>query len=210
MPRLQLGILASGSGSNLQAILDAIADRNLDADARIVIANVPGAKALERAEKAGVRTALIPHRNFPDRVSFDAALTDTLREAGAEWVVLAGFMRVLTPGFIARHHRRILNIHPALLPAFPGVHAQAQALAYGAKVAGCTVHFVDEGVDCGPIIAQRAVPVQDDDSVDSLTARILREEHKLYVQVLQWLAAGRIRWMLEPEAARPRISIESA
>jgi phosphoribosylglycinamide formyltransferase-1 len=210
MPRLKLGILASGSGSNLQAILDAIADGRLNADPRIVIVNIPGAKALERAHKAGVKTALIAHREFPDRASFDTALTEALNEAGAEWVLLAGFMRVLTPGFIERHHRRILNIHPALLPAFPGVHAQAQALAYGAKVSGCTVHFVDEGVDCGPIIAQQAVPVESDDTVDSLTARILREEHKLYVQVLQWLAADRIRWTIDSNAARPKISIEPA
>jgi phosphoribosylglycinamide formyltransferase-1 len=210
MPRLKLGILASGSGSNLQAILDAIADGRLNADPRIVIVNIPGAKALERAHNAGVKTALIAHREFPDRASFDTALTEALNRAGAEWVVLAGFMRVLTPGFIARHHRRIINIHPALLPAFPGVHAQAQALAYGAKISGCTVHFVDEGVDCGPIIAQRAVSVEDDDTVESLTARILREEHKLFVQVLQWLAADRIRWTLDSEAARPKISIEPA
>jgi phosphoribosylglycinamide formyltransferase-1 len=119
-------------------------------------------------------------------------------------------MRVLSPGFIARHHRRILNIHPALLPSFPGVHAQAQALAYGAKVSGCTVHFVDEGVDCGPIIAQRAVAVESGDSVASLSARILREEHQLYVQVLQWLASDRVRWNSDSDGKRPKISIEPA
>jgi phosphoribosylglycinamide formyltransferase-1 len=210
MARLKLGILASGSGSNLQAILDAIASGTLDAEVRVVIVNVPGAKALERANEAGVATAVIAHRDYPDRASFDAALSQALDQAEAEWVVLAGFMRVLTPSFIARFSRRILNIHPALLPAFPGVHAQAQALAYGVKVSGCTVHFVDEGVDCGPIIAQRAVPVQDDDSVESLTARILCQEHQLYVQVLQWLAAGRIHWTSDPAVGRPRISIEPA
>jgi phosphoribosylglycinamide formyltransferase-1 len=210
MPRLKLGLLASGSGSNLQAILDAIASESLDAEAKIVIVNVPGAKALERAKAAGVRTAVIAHRDYSDRASFDAALGQALDEAGAEWIVLAGFMRVLTPGFIARYSRRILNIHPALLPAFPGVHAQAQALAYGVKVSGCTVHFVDEGVDCGPIIAQRAVMVEDGDSVESLTARILRQEHQVYVQVLQWLAAGRVRWSSGDGAARPKISIDPA
>ena len=210
MPTLHLGVLASGNGSNLQAILDAIAAGTLDADVKIVIANVPGAKVLERAANSGAPRALMPHRDYPDRASFEAALSQTLDAAGAEWVVLAGFMRVLTPVFIARHHRRILNIHPALLPAFPGVHAQAQALAYGAKISGCTVHFVDDGVDCGPIIAQRAVPVQCDDSVESLSARILREEHQLYVQVLQWLAADRVRWSCDSDSPRPKISIEPA
>ena len=210
MSTLHLGILASGNGSNLQAILDAIAAGTLDADVKIVIANVPGAKALERAANAGVATALMPHQTYPDRTSFDAALSQSLDAAGAEWVVLAGFMRVLSPGFIARHHHRILNIHPALLPSFPGVHAQAQALAYGAKVSGCTVHFVDEGVDCGPIIAQRAVPVESGDSVASLSARILCEEHQLYVQVLQWLASDRVRWNGDSDGTRPKISIEPA
>ena len=210
MPTLRLGILASGNGSNLQAILDAIGAGTLDAKVKIVIANVPGAKALERAATAGVVTALMPHQKYPDRTSFDAALSQTLEAAGAEWVVLAGFMRVLSPGFIARHHRRILNIHPALLPSFPGAHAQAQALAYGAKISGCTVHFVDESVDCGPIIAQRAVPVETDDSVASLSARILREEHQLYVQVLRWLAADRVHWNSDSDSTRPKISIEPA
>ena len=210
MATLRLGILASGSGSNLQAILDAIAEGSLDAQARIVVANVPGAMAIERAKKAGVPTALIQHRQFADRASFDAGLANTLDEAGVEWVVLAGFMRVLTPEFIARYQRRILNIHPALLPAFPGVHAQKQALDYGTKIAGCTVHFVDDGVDSGPIIAQRAVPVESDDSVESLSARILREEHQLYVQVLRWLAADRVRWVTGKEGTRPKISITPA
>jgi len=210
MPKLNLGILASGSGSNLQAILDAIAAGTLDAEAKIVIANVPGARALERARDAGVSTALIDHKHFAGRSAFEAALSRALDDAAAEWVVLAGFMRVLTPEFVARYKRRILNIHPALLPAFPGVHAQAQALAYGVKVSGCTVHFVDEGVDCGPIVAQRAVPVEEGDSVESLTARILRQEHLLYVQVLQWLAADRVRWSDGIDAARPRITIEPA
>jgi phosphoribosylglycinamide formyltransferase 1 len=210
MATLRLGILASGSGSNLQAILDAIADGSLDAQARIVIANVPGAMAIERAKKAGVPTALIQHRQYADRVSFDAALANTLEEVGVDWVVLAGFMRVLTPEFIARYQRRILNIHPALLPAFPGVHAQKQALDYGTKIAGCTVHFVDAGVDSGPIIAQSAVPVESEDTVESLSERILREEHRLYVQVLRWLAADRVRWIAGKEGTRPKVSITPA
>ncbi len=210
MPKLNLGILASGSGSNLQAILDAIAAGTLDAEAKIVIANVPGARALERARDAGVSTALIDHKHFAGRSAFEAALSRALDDAAAEWVVLAGFMRVLTPEFVARYKRRILNIHPALLPAFPGVHAQAQALAYGVKVSGCTVHFVDEGVDCGPSVAQRAVPVEEGDSVESLTARILRQEHLLYVQGRHWLAADRVRWSDGIDAARPRITIEPA
>lgn len=207
MAQLQLGILASGNGSNLQAILDAIAQGALDAKVRLVIANVPQARALQRAEQAGVPTAVIPHRNFADRNAFDAEISRALDAAGAQWIVLAGFMRVLSPGFIARHRGRILNIHPALLPAFPGVHAQRQALEYGVKFAGCTVHFVDEGVDCGPIIAQRVVPVQPDDTEDSLAARILHEEHQVFVQVLQWLAADRIRLGDPVGTARPRVTI---
>src|SRR5262245_38994686 len=141
MAKLELGVLVSGSGTNLQAILDAIADGRLDAEVRIVISNQAGARALERARDAGVATAVISHREFPDRAAFDARLLAELRDAGVSHVVLAGFMRLLTPVLLDAFPWRIVNIHPALLPAFPGVHAQRQALSYGVKVAGCTVHY---------------------------------------------------------------------
>lgn len=207
MATLELGILASGSGSNLQAILDAIAQGTLDAHIRIVIANVSDATALKRAANAGVPTALIPHREFSDRQAFDAALAQNLEQAGAQWVILAGFMRVLTSEFLKKFQRRVLNIHPGLLPAFPGTHAQRQALSYGVKLAGCTVHFVDEGVDSGPIVVQRAVPVLDGDTVESLSTRILHEEHLAYVEVLRWLAADRIRWLGGQDGERSKIAI---
>ena len=210
MAILELGVLASGTGSNLQAILDAIADGTLDARVRIVISNVRDAPALQRAQKAGFATAVIPHTQFASRSEFDAAVAQALDQAGVEWVVLAGFMRVLTPEFLQKFQRRVLNIHPALLPAFPGVHAQRKAFEYGVKVAGCTVHFVDESVDGGPIIAQRVVAVLDDDNADSLAKRILAQEHLLYVDVLRWLAADRIRWVEGPPGERTKIEIMPA
>ncbi len=210
MAILELGVLASGTGSNLQAILDAIAAGTLDAQVRIVVSNVREAPALQRAAKAGIATAVIPHAQFPNRSEFDAAIAQALDLAGAKWVVLAGFMRVLTPEFLKKFQRRVINIHPALLPAFPGVHAQKQAFEHGVKLAGCTVHFVDEGVDSGPIIAQCAVPVLDDDSADSLAKRILEQEHLLFVDVLRWLAADRIRWVEGLSGERPKIAIVPA
>ncbi|HMA94938.1 MAG TPA: phosphoribosylglycinamide formyltransferase [Polyangiaceae bacterium] len=193
MGTLKIGILVSGSGTNLQAILDAVGEHSLDAEIRLVISNVPNVLALERARLAGVPHKVISHRDFANRELFDQALVDELRQADVEWVVLAGFMRVLTPTFLLAFERRIINIHPALLPAFPGTHAQKQALDYGVKFAGCTVHFVDAGVDTGPIIAQRVVPVLDDDDESRLSQRILEQEHQLLVEVLRWLAAGRVR-----------------
>ncbi len=207
MARLDLGILASGTGTNLQAILDAIAEGTLDARVRIVISNVPGAPALQRATGSGIPVATIAHGQFQSRQQFDMAVADALEAAGAKWVILAGFMRVLTPEFLRKFRRRVLNIHPALLPAFPGLHAQKQAFDYGVKLAGCTVHFVDEGVDSGPIIAQRAVPVHDDDSADSLSKRILEQEHLLYVEVLRWLAANRIKWLDVESGNRSKVAV---
>jgi phosphoribosylglycinamide formyltransferase-1 len=185
---LDLGVLVSGRGTNLGAILDAIADGALDARVKTVISNQADALALKRAEEAQVPTRVISHRDFATRQAFDQALVEALQAAGAHWVVLAGFMRVLTPVLLRAFSGRVLNLHPALLPAFPGTHAQRQALDYGVKVAGCTVHLVDEGVDSGPIIAQRVVPVLDDDDEDRLGARILTEEHGLLVEVLRDLA----------------------
>jgi phosphoribosylglycinamide formyltransferase-1 len=199
--------LVSGSGSNLQAILDAVADRSLDAEIRLVVSNVPNVRALERAATAGVPHRVVSHRDYPSREAFDQALVEMLRVAGVQWVALAGFMRVLTPTFLSAFERRIVNIHPALLPAFPGVHAQRQALEYGVKVAGCTVHFVDGGVDTGPVIAQRAVPVRDDDDEAKLGARILEQEHAVYVEVLRWLAADRVRVIPAEPGKRARVVV---
>lgn len=192
MATLDLGVLVSGTGTNLQAILDAIALGRLDARVRVVVSNKPGAGGLARAEAARVPARVLPHVGFPDRPSFDRALVVLLRDAGVSWVVLAGFMRLLTPTFLDAFPRRVLNIHPSLLPAFPGVDAQAQALAYGVRVTGCTVHLVDAGTDTGPILAQAAVPVLPGDTRDALAARVLRREHELLVSVLAWIAEGRL------------------
>ncbi|HEY0465733.1 MAG TPA: phosphoribosylglycinamide formyltransferase [Polyangiaceae bacterium] len=190
---LNLGVLVSGVGSNLQAILDAISAGTLNARVKVVIANRPGAQALERARAAGVSALTIPHKDFASREAFDRALIQALREADVNWVVLAGFMRVLTPEFLSSYPGRIINIHPSLLPAFPGMDAAKQAFEYGVKLTGCTVHFVDHGVDSGRIIAQRAVPVEAGDDLASLAARIHSAEHALYVEVLREIAAGQIR-----------------
>ena len=210
---IALGVLVSGTGSNLQAILDAVAAGRLDARVTVVVSNVAGAKGLERAAAAGVPTCVVSHKDYPNREAFDAALVDTLRAHGVEWIVLAGFMRVVTPVFLDAFPHRVVNIHPALLPAFPGTHGPRQALAYGVRVAGCTVHFVDAGTDTGPIVAQAAVPVFADDDEASLASRILAEEHKLLPQVMQWIAEGRVR--VEPARpeegrARARVVVEGA
>jgi len=189
---LNLGVLVSGVGSNLQAILDAIGAGTLNAQVKVVIANRPGAQALDRARAAGVSDLTIPHKDFASREAFDAALATALRGANVNWVVLAGFMRVLTPQFLSEYPGRIVNIHPSLLPAFPGVDAIQQALDYRVRLTGCTVHFVDHGVDSGRIIAQRAVPVETGDDVSSLAARVRGAEHELFVDVLREIAAGRV------------------
>jgi len=189
---LNLGVLVSGTGTNLQAILDAIGAGALDARVRLVISNRPGAQALERARAAGVPCLTIGHKDFVTREAFDQALVEALRGAEVNWVALAGFMRVLTPQFLGAYPGRIINIHPSLLPAFPGMDAIQQALDYGVKLTGCTVHFVDHGVDSGRIIAQRAVPVEVGDDLGSLALRIHEAEHDLFVQVLRDIAAARI------------------
>jgi phosphoribosylglycinamide formyltransferase-1 len=190
---VNVGILASGSGTNLQALIAAAA-RNELGPARIaaVGVNVAGCGALERAAQAGIPTFVIEHRAFASREGFDAAVLESLRQRGVELVVLAGFMRLLTPAFLAAFPHRVVNIHPALLPMFPGTHAQKQAFDYGVKVSGCTVHLVDAGTDTGPIIAQAAVPVLDSDDEESLRARILAEEHRLLPAVVRALAEGRV------------------
>ena len=191
---MNVAVLVSGSGTNLQAILDAQKAGALGtARVVVVVSNVAGVRALERAATAGVPTEILPHKQFASREAFDQALVATLKKHGVELVALAGFMRLLTPGFLAAFPQRVMNIHPALLPAFPGVHSQKQALDYGARVTGCTVHFVDEGCDTGPIIAQAAVPVLDGDDEAALTARILAEEHRLYPAAIRAVADGRVR-----------------
>jgi phosphoribosylglycinamide formyltransferase-1 len=187
-----LGVLVSGSGTNLQAVLDAIAARTLDARVAVVVSNVAGAPAVDRARSAGVAAVVIEHTHFADRRAFDTAVVQTLRDQGVEIVVLAGFMRILSDVLLDAFPQRIVNVHPSLLPAFPGVHAQEQALQYGVRIAGCTVHLVDGGTDTGPIVAQAAVPVFDDDDENELRARILAKEHELLPRVLQWMAEGRV------------------
>jgi phosphoribosylglycinamide formyltransferase-1 len=189
---IALGVLVSGSGTNLQAILGAIRARTLDARVAVVVSNVAEATALDRARSAGAPAVVVDHKRFADRTAFDAAVVQQLREHGVELVVLAGFMRLLTPVLLDAFPMRIVNVHPALLPAFPGIHGARQALAYGVRVAGCTVHFVDRGTDTGPIIAQAAVPVLEDDDEAALAARILEKEHELLPRVLQWMAEGRV------------------
>ena len=192
---IRLGVLASGGGTNLQAILDACAARRIDAEVAVVVSNVPTAGALDRARRASVEAVVIPSKGVADREAYDLRLVEALRARRVDLVCLAGYMRLLSPAFIAAFPHRILNIHPSLLPAFPGVDAQAQAIAHGVKISGCTVHFVDENLDAGPIIVQRAVEVRDGDSAESLAARILEQEHIAYVEALNRLATR--RWRIE-------------
>jgi phosphoribosylglycinamide formyltransferase-1 len=192
-PRVPIAILISGRGTNMVALVRAAQAGTLAADVRLVVSNKADAAGLERARELGVPTAVLSHKGYPDRESFDAALADLLQSHGVRVVALAGFMRVLTPTFLRRFPERVVNIHPALLPSFPGMHAQRQALEYGVKVAGCTVHLVDEGTDTGPILAQAVVEVRDDDDEDTLSARILEAENRLYAAALDDLLTGRIR-----------------
>jgi phosphoribosylglycinamide formyltransferase-1 len=192
MKKVTLGVLVSGSGSNLQAIIDNIEASRLSAEIKVVISNEPEAYGLVRAENHHIKTMVINHRDYDSREAFDQGLVTALKENGVELVILAGFMRVITPTFLKAFHNRILNIHPALLPAFPGVHVWQEAIDYGVKFSGCTVHFVDEGTDTGPIIIQSVVPVLDDDDAASLSARILKQEHKIYSRAIQLFAQGRL------------------
>jgi phosphoribosylglycinamide formyltransferase-1 len=185
-----IGVLISGRGSNLQAIIDATRDGRLDATVAVVISNRAGAFGLERARAAGIETLVLDHRGFPSRSDYDAAVVAALRERNVALVCLAGFMRLLSPLFVEAFPNRILNIHPALLPSFPGLHAQRQALAHGVKVSGATVHLVDADLDAGPIVLQAAVPVLEDDTEETLSARILVEEHRLYPEAIRLLLEG--------------------
>lgn len=188
LPRL--AVLISGRGSNLQAIIDAVADRRIRAEIAVVISNVDGAPGLARAADAGIPTLVMPHRQWPTREAYDVALAEALVAQRVDLICLAGFMRLLSAAFIAAFPNRILNIHPSLLPSFPGLDAQRQAFDHGVTITGVTVHFVDAELDAGPIVMQAAVPVLPDDSVPSLSARMLAEEHRLYPEAIQRVLEG--------------------
>jgi len=190
-PSRRLGVLVSGRGSNLQALIDAIADGRLDASIAVVISNVAGAGGLDRARHAGIETAVVDHRGWPSRDDFDRALVEELRAREVEVVCLAGFMRKIGPVFIAAFPDAIVNIHPSLLPSFPGLHAQQHALVHGVKVSGVTVHLVTAELDAGPIIVQRAVAVLEGDTEETLATRILTEEHVAYPEAVQRVLDGR-------------------
>ena len=185
-----LAVLISGRGSNLQSIIDAIAEERLAATIGVVLSNVADAPGLARATDAGIPTVVVEHRQFASRDEFDLMLVDILRRYRVDLVCLAGFMRLLGPRVVEAFPNAILNIHPSLLPAFPGLHAQRQAFAHGVRVSGATVHFVTTELDAGPIVMQATVPVHDDDSEDQLSARILAEEHRLYPESIARVLAG--------------------
>jgi phosphoribosylglycinamide formyltransferase-1 len=188
----RVGVLVSGRGSNLQALLDAGSRGELAGEVAVVVSNVAEALALERARRAGLPAIVVDHRG-KEREAFDDELLDVFRAHAVELVCLAGFMRLLSARFVRGYPGRILNVHPSLLPAFPGRHAQRQALQHGVKVSGATVHLVDEGLDSGPILLQEAVPVQDSDTEDTLSARILEVEHRLYPRAVRLVLEGRLR-----------------
>ncbi len=193
MARIRVGVLASGRGTDFQSLVDARHRGDLDVDLAVLVCNVPGAPVLDRAKEAGVPAVVIDHRPFGrDRGAFERKVVHELRHERVDLVVLAGFMRLVTRYFVGEFPNRIMNIHPALLPAFPGTHGQRDALAYGAKVSGCTIHFVDASVDGGPIILQKAVPVLDDDTEESLAARILEQEHIFLPLAVRLFAEGRL------------------
>ncbi len=193
MARLKVGVLISGRGSNLQALIDACAEPGYPAEIVLVLSNSADALGIERASRAGLKTTVIPHGDFVDREGFEAALDGALREAGAEFVCNAGFLRILTPWFVERWRDRQINIHPSLLPAFPGLHTHERALAAGVRFSGCTVHFVRPAMDEGPIIVQAAVPVLPDDDAGTLAARVLAAEHRIFPLALRLVAEGRAK-----------------
>jgi phosphoribosylglycinamide formyltransferase-1 len=192
--KLRVGVLASGRGSNLQAIIDRSQAGGIDVEVAVVMSDVPDSGALDRAREAGVPAVYGPPGRFRTRLTpeAEAAYAETLERFGVEIVALAGFMRILHAAFLDRFANRVVNIHPSLLPAFPGLRAQQQALDYGVRWSGATVHFVNAGVDAGPVILQAPVPVRDGDTADTLAARILAEEHRIYAEALQLIAEGRV------------------
>jgi phosphoribosylglycinamide formyltransferase-1 len=189
---LALGVLLSGSGTNLQALIDAIAAGTLDARIAVVVSNVADAGGVERARRHGLPTVVLCHGDAPSREAYDLRVVETLRAHGVGLVVLAGFMRLVTTVLLQAYPARVLNVHPALLPAFPGLHAERQAIAHGSRITGVTVHFVDEETDHGPILAQAAVPILPDDTEATLHARVQRQEHRLYPYAIQLIATGRV------------------
>ena len=193
MAKLKVAVLISGRGSNLQALIDDCRAAGAPAEIVLVLCNEPGAAGLARATAAGIPIQVIDHRGFADRAAFDGALDRALAAAGAELVCLAGFMRLLGAGFVARWRDRLINVHPSLLPAFRGLDTHARALAAGVRFAGCTVHFVRPDMDSGPIIVQAAVPVRPEDTAETLAARVLEAEHRIYPLALRLIAAGRVR-----------------
>lgn len=191
---LPIAIIASGTGTNAQAMIDLMKAGVLDVDIRLIFCNRPGAKVLDRAKAAGIPSVMLDHKTFPDRESFDRAMAEEVKKSGAELVVLAGYMRIITEVFINEFPGRILNLHPAILPAFPGtVHAGAEAIQYGVRLSGCTVHLVEAKVDGGPIVIQAAVPCSAGDSEDELMTRIHQMEHRIYPQAVSWFAEKRVR-----------------
>jgi phosphoribosylglycinamide formyltransferase-1 len=193
MEKLRLGVLASGRGTNLQAIIDAARSGRIRAEVAVVVADRIGARARERARRAGIPEYFVDLAAYPTKEAFEHGIVSILERHGVELVCLAGYMRILTRVMLEHYRNRIINIHPSLLPAFPGLHAQRQALEYGVRFAGCTVHFVEEEVDAGPIILQAVVPVLPDDTVEALSARILEQEHRIYVEAIQLYQAGRLK-----------------
>jgi phosphoribosylglycinamide formyltransferase-1 len=189
----RIGVLLSGRGSNFEALADSVAAGRIPgAEIAIVISNRDGAPGIERARARGIATRVIPSKGL-EREAYDRQVVAALQEKQVDLVCLAGFMRLLSPHFVAAYRNRILNIHPSLLPAFPGLEAQRQALEYGVKFSGCTVHFVDENLDAGPIVTQAVVPLRDDDTVEALSARILAEEHRIYTEAVRLVLSGRFR-----------------
>jgi len=189
---LNIGVLASGRGSNFQAIIDSIENGYLKAKIALLITDNPNAYAIERAKNHGIETLIMRPKDFPDKDSYYLNIANELKERGTELVILAGFMRVVGKSLIQEFPNKIMNIHPAILPSFPGLHGQKQAVDYGVKISGCTVHFVDEGIDTGPIIIQSAVPVYEDDTEESLSERILKQEHKIFPMAIKLFSEGRI------------------
>jgi phosphoribosylglycinamide formyltransferase-1 len=196
----KLGILISGRGSNMQSLVRACAEGQVPAEVALVVSNKASAAGIAWADEQGIPTAVLSHRDFSSREAHDAAVVEALRGAGVEWVCLAGYMRLLSSVFVEAYAHRILNIHPSLLPAFPGLNAQKQALDYGVRWTGCTVHLVDLELDHGPIVVQHAVPVNDSDDLDALEARILAEEHRAYPEALARLLTE--PWGLEGRVVR--------
>lgn len=190
--QVPIGVLISGSGTNLQSIIDAVEAKKLDAKIELVLSNKADAYGLLRAQNHGIPIEVLEHKSFPSREAYDQTVIDLLRGRGVELVVLAGFMRLLSPVFVTAYSNRIMNIHPALLPAFPGLYVQKKALEHGVRFSGCTVHFVSEECDEGPIIIQAVVPVFPDDTEETLAARILAQEHRIYPRAIQLYAEGRL------------------